>query len=158
MVRAASTFDHAILFMVFCLAARHCFSGCILSLSSAAFMAFSIISVDEAVFMAMGAFWIVIATLSFAFFVITTNPLSRVISHLILDPQTGYFRMMIRDAARNCIALAPVTGYAYELLRYPRWGCHLATPFVAVWRPNVHFVISDKYSDTSLLTHRKFAI
>jgi hypothetical protein len=137
-VRAASTFDHAILFGVFCaltaaillyweqsllrrsLAVSICFLGCLLSLSSAAVMTFSMVLAAYTYDRLMrrhswrwGAFWVVIGTLSFAFFVVAANPLSWVISHLTLDPQTGYFRMMIWDAALSYIAQAPLVGHAY---------------------------------------------
>jgi hypothetical protein len=102
----------------------------------------------RAVFMAMGTFWIVIATLSFAFFVMTTNPLIWVISHLILDPQTGYFRMRIWDAASNYIALAPVTGYAYEFHKDILDGALIPVGYSIRCGlvSNVHFVLSDKCS------------
>jgi hypothetical protein len=140
MVRAASTFDHAILFGVFCaltaaillyweqgllrrsFAVGICVLGCLLSLSSAAIMTVSIVLAAYTYDRLMGrhswrwgAFWIVISALGFAFCMVATDPLGWVISHLTLDPQTGYFRMMIWDAAFTYIAQAPLTGYAYEL-------------------------------------------
>jgi hypothetical protein len=140
-VRATSTFDHAILFGVFCaltaaillyweqsllrrsLAVSICFLGCILSLSSAALMAFLIALAAYAYDQSMrryswrwGAFWVVAGTLGFASVVVLENPLNWVISNLTLDPQTGYFRIMIWETASAYIARSPVTGYAYELL------------------------------------------
>ena len=138
-VRAASTFNHPILLGVFCaltaaillywektllrrsVAAGLCFLGCILSLSSAAFMAFSIILVAFIYDQLMrryswrwSAFWIMIGTLIFAVFVATAHPLNWVLSHLTLDPQTGYYRIMIWDTALTYIAQSPVIGYAYH--------------------------------------------
>ena len=139
-VRAASTFDHPILFGVFCaltaaillywertllrrsVAAGLCFLGCIVSLSSAAFMAFSIILVAFTYDQLLrryswrwSAFWITIGTLIFVVFVVTPHPLNWVLSHLTLDAQTGWFRMMIWDAALTYVAQSPVIGYGYKL-------------------------------------------
>jgi O-Antigen ligase len=139
-VRAASTFDHAILFGVFCastaaillywergflrrsFAVGVCLFGCILSQSSAALIAFSIALASFTYDRLMrryawrwNAFWMVIGASSLAFVAVSTNPLSWIISHLTLDPQTGYFRIMIWDAALSYIAQSPITGYAYEL-------------------------------------------
>ena len=140
-VRAASTFDHPILFGVFCavtaaillyseksllgrsVAVGICFLGCILSRSSAALMAFSIILAAFAYNQLMrrywwrwGAFWIIMGTLISVVSVVAAHPLSWVLSHLTLDPQTGFFRIMIWDAALTYIAQSPVIGYAYQLL------------------------------------------
>ena len=138
-VRAASTFDHPILFGVFCaltaaillywertllrrsVAAGLCFLGCILSLSSAAFMAFSIILIAFTYDQLLrryswrwSAFWITIGTLIFVVFVVTPHPLNWVLSHLTLDPQTGYYRIMIWDTALTYIAQSAVIGYGYQ--------------------------------------------
>jgi hypothetical protein len=143
-VRAASTFNHPILFGVFCaltaaillywertflrrsVAAGLCFLGCILSLSSAALMAFPIILVAFAYDQLMrryswrwSAFWITIGTLIFVVFVVTEHPLNWVLSHLTLDPQTGYYRLMIWDTALTYIAQSPVIGYAYHFFNEP---------------------------------------
>ena len=140
-VRAASTFDHPILFGVFCaltaaillswekglprrsMAVSLCLLGCILSQSSASLMAFSIILAAFTYNQLMrryswrwGAFWIIIGALIFVVSVVTPHPLSWVVSHLTLDPQTGFFRIMIWDAALTYIAQSPVIGYAYQLL------------------------------------------
>jgi O-antigen ligase len=140
MVRAASAFDHEIAFGVFCaltaaillyweksllrrsLAAGLCFLGCILSFSSAALMAFTVILAAFTYDQLMkrhssrwGAFWIIIGALSFAVFVMSAHPLNWAVLHLTFDPQTGYFRMLIWETALNYIALSPITGYAYQL-------------------------------------------
>ena len=102
---------------------RFCFLGCILSLSSAALMAFGIALTTYTYDRLMKqflwrwpAFWIVMGTLIFTIFLVANHPLGWVISHLTLDPQTGYFRFMIWEAALAYIAQAPVTGHSYELL------------------------------------------
>jgi hypothetical protein len=140
MVRAASTFDHAILFGVFCavtaailifweeslfkrcMAVGFCFLGCFLSSSSASLMAISIAITAYLYDRALkqqssrwSLFWIALGLVAVTFFVVSTNPLSWIISHLTLDPQTGYFRMMIWDVALSYIGQSPLTGYAYEL-------------------------------------------
>ena len=139
-VRAMSTFDHPILFGVFCaltaaillywektllrrsVAAGLCFLGCISSLSSAALMAFSISLITFTYDQLLrryswrwSAFWITIGTLIFVVFVVAAHPLNWVLSHLTLDPQTGYYRKMIWDMALDYIAQSPVIGYAYHL-------------------------------------------
>ena len=62
------------------------------------------------------AFWVVIGILLFAVFVLTAHPLGWVLSHLTLDPQTGFYRIMIWDSALTYIAQSPVIGYAYQLV------------------------------------------
>jgi hypothetical protein len=139
LLRASSTFDHPILFGVFCaltaaillywektllgrsVAAGICFLGCILSLSSAALMAFSIILVAFTYDQLLrryswrwSAFWITIGTLTFAIFIVAAHPLNWVFSHLTFNPQTGYYRMMVWDVALTYIAQSPVIGYAYQ--------------------------------------------
>jgi hypothetical protein len=142
MLRAASTFDHEILFGIFCavtaaillyweesllrrsLAAGLCLLGCQLSLSSAALMAFAIVLVAFSYDRLMkryrwrwGAFWMVTGAAAFAIFILSANPLGWVLFYLTLDPQTGWFRVMIWEQASNYIALSPITGYGYQLLK-----------------------------------------
>ncbi|MBH5398263.1 O-antigen ligase family protein [Bradyrhizobium sp. CNPSo 4010] len=139
MVRAASTFDHAIAFGVFCaltapvflywekdllgrtLAAALCSLGCVLSGSSAALMAFAVVlaafSYDRLMMRyswRWSILWAIVAALGSAFFVVAQNPLGWIISHLTLDPQTGYFRMLIWEVGWSYVVLSPITGYAYE--------------------------------------------
>ena len=140
-VRAMATFDHPILFGAFCaltaaillywektllrrsVAAGLCFLGCILSLSSAALLAFSIIltafTYDQLLrrySWRWSAFWTTIGILISVVFVVTAHPLNWVLSHLTLDPQTAYFRKLIWDTALTYIAQSPVIGYAYHNL------------------------------------------
>jgi hypothetical protein len=144
MVRAASTFDHEILFGVFCaatagillywertllrrsLAVGFCLLGCILSLSSAAVIAFAIVLATFSYDQLMeryrwrwGALWTVTGAVAFAFFVALPHPLSWILSHLTLDAQTGWFRLMIWQLASDYIAQSPITGYAYQRLDNP---------------------------------------
>jgi hypothetical protein len=138
-VRAASTFDHEIAFGVFCalnaaiflywerrllpriLAAGLCLWGAMLAISSAALMAVAMIfgayTYDRLLkrySWRWGAFWMVTGTASLGFFVLSPDPLSWVLSHLTLDPQTGYYRIAIWEAAADYIARSPMIGYAYE--------------------------------------------
>lgn len=139
-VRAASTFDHEILFGVFCalsssvflyweqsalkraLIVGACFFGCLLSLSSAAVMAFLIVCGAYTYDQLMRRFswrwnvlWLLCGLLVSVFVMVAQKPLGWLISHLTFDPQTGYFRMMIWDAGLSYIAQAPLFGYGYEL-------------------------------------------
>lgn len=138
-VRAASTFDHEILFGVFCaltagillyweksllrrtLAAGLCLWGTILSLSSAALMAIAMIFGFYTYDRLLGryswrwvAFWVVTGTASFVFSILSAHPLGWILSNLILDPQTGYYRISIWDAALDYVVRSPIVGYAYE--------------------------------------------
>jgi hypothetical protein len=140
-VRAMSTFNHPILFGAFCaltaaillywektllrrsVAAGLCFLGCILSLSSAALMAFSIIlaafTYDQLLrrySWRWSAFWIIMVMLIFVVFAAAAHPLNWVLSHLTIDPQTGYYRKLIWDVALTYIAQSPLIGYAYHQL------------------------------------------
>lgn len=139
-VRAASTFDHEILFGMFCaltssvflyweqstlkraLIVGACFLGCLLSLSSAAVIAFLIVGAAYTYDRLMRRFswrwnvlWLLCGLLVSVFVMAAQNPLGWLISHLTFDPQTGYFRMMIWDAGFSYIAQAPLFGYGYEL-------------------------------------------
>ena len=136
-IRAISTFSHPILMGTFCaivgvvvlftetnIARRWfyifvCLVGCVLSFSSAALMSFalatSVYVYDwqlcnyrwrwKALIAALFALWCVVM-------VSTNNPLGWVLSHLTLDPQSSYFRLLIWDAALERISQAPMTGYA----------------------------------------------
>ena len=140
MVRAASTFDHPILFGLFCaftaailiyweqsllrrsLFVSICFLGCILSLSSAAFISFSLIVMVYTYDQLMRRyswrwrfFWIVLVALIFALFIGANHPIGWAIRHFTLDSQTGWYRMVIWDTALAYIDRAPVTGYGYGL-------------------------------------------
>ncbi|WP_143035316.1 O-antigen ligase family protein [Bradyrhizobium sp. Rc2d] len=137
--RASSTFDHPILFGVFCAvtaaillywektflgrsgAAGLCLLGCFLSLSSAALMASAIILIVFAYDQLFGryswrwsAFWVTLGASMLAVLVVTEHPLNWIFSHLTFNPQTGYYRAMVWDVALTYIAQSPVIGYGYE--------------------------------------------
>ncbi len=137
-MRATSTFDHAILFGTFCvvvaammlfsetnvlkriLYAGFCVIGIILSLSSSSMMAFAIV-LGTYIYSNMmrrlpwrwWACWAVVAVFALVIVVATNDPLGWVLSHLTLDPESGYFRLMEWNAAFYHISVSPWTGYAF---------------------------------------------
>ena len=138
-VRAASTFPHPILFGIFCAltaailmywetgamrrngAVALCFFGCVLSLSSAALMTFlmilAIFSYNQVLrrfWWRWLALWIGIGTLVLAVSLAAEHPLQWVLSHLTLDPQTGFWRILIWDTASAYVEQSPLVGYAYQ--------------------------------------------
>ena len=138
-LRAASTFDHPILFGIFCaltaaillyseknlsrrsVAFGVCFLGCMLAVSSAALMTISIVLAVFTYDRLMTryswrwvALWIATGVVGFVVLVVTEHPLSWIISHLTLDPQTGFFRIMLWDVGSTYIAQSPLFGYAYQ--------------------------------------------
>lgn len=139
-LRAAATFDHEILFGVFCALSSAvflywetsvfkrlsivgvCFVGCLLSFSSAAVMAFFLVLAAymyDKLMRRFGwrwkVFWLLCGLFVAVFVAVAQHPLGWLISHLTFDPQTGYFRMIIWDAGFSYIAQAPLFGYGYEL-------------------------------------------
>jgi O-Antigen ligase len=138
-VRATSTFDHAILFGTFCvvvaammlfseanvlkrvLYAGFCVIGIMLSLSSSSMMAFAI-ALGTYIYSNMmrrlpwrwWACWAVVAVFALVIVVATNDPLGWVLSHLTLDPESGYFRLMEWNAAFYHISVSPWTGYAFH--------------------------------------------
>src|SRR5262249_55307864 len=99
-----------------------CLLGCFLSLSSAALMSFSIILAAFTYDRLMKQyswrwipFWVAIVSLILAISILVEHPLSSILSHLTLDPETGFYRLMIWDQATIFIAQSPVFGYAYQL-------------------------------------------
>jgi O-Antigen ligase len=137
-VRAASTFDHEILFGVFCavvaaillyweqsllrwsLAISLCSLGCILSLSSAAVMALSMILIGYTYDRLMRRYswrwtlaWAIAGVLILALILMANHPLNWIILHATFDPQSGYYRYLIWGTAIDYIARAPLTGYGY---------------------------------------------
>lgn len=137
MVRATASFDHPILFGVFCsivagiflfwerttgkrvLWVGICFAGCALSQSSASFLCLMLIVVAFAYERIMSgvaarwtAFWGAALLFIVAVILVTDNPLGWIISHLTLDPETGYYRILIWEKAFQFISYNPITGYA----------------------------------------------
>ena len=141
MVRAASTFDHAILFGVFCaltaailihwekgpmqrsLSVSICFLGCVLSFSSAAIMTVFIVLATYTYDQMLGrfswrwnVFWLVLGTFLLSLFVVSNDPLSWILRHFTLDPQTGFYRIWIWNSALVYIPQSPMVGYGHELI------------------------------------------
>lgn len=138
MVRATASFDHAILFGTFCsvvgaillysetnslkrfLYVGLCLTGAFLSLSSSSLMAFAIIFFTYAYDRVMKqyqwrwtAVWTVFGLFLLCVMLVTNNPLGWVLSHLTLDPESGYFRLLEWEAAFFHISRSPWSGHAF---------------------------------------------
>ncbi|MCK1328790.1 MULTISPECIES: O-antigen ligase family protein [unclassified Bradyrhizobium] len=138
MIRASSTFDHPILFGSFCAltaavllyaertAGRRifwtclCVVGCLLALSSAATIALAVVLSVYAFDWSLKRYqwrWAgllgVGSVLTLFSFAVSNNPMTWVISHLTIDPQTGFYRILIWDAATERIAQSPITGHGF---------------------------------------------
>lgn len=138
MVRAASTFDHAILFGAFCsivaailfyseanvlkrvMYTGVCLMGAILSLSSSSLMGFAIILATYSYDTLLRSYpwrwsacWAAIGAGLLVIIIVTNKPLGWVLSNLTLDPDSGYFRLLIWDASIFQISAAPWTGHAF---------------------------------------------
>jgi len=136
-VRAVSTLEMAELYGTFCVAAASiflfidrkpskyfwaafCLFGCVLALSSGPLLAFALTIAFFAYDRLFGRFrwrWKLITTL-FALFLVavfslSAKPLSWLVSHLTLDPATGYFRIYVFDYVTDQIALRPLAGYGF---------------------------------------------
>jgi O-Antigen ligase len=137
-VRATSTFDHAILFGTFCavvaamllysetnvmkrfLWVGFCFFGIILSLSSSSLMAFAIMlgtytygGLTRRFPWRWWACWMVFGALALVILPATNDPLGWVLTHLTLEPESGYFRLQEWNSAFYQISLSPWTGHAF---------------------------------------------
>jgi hypothetical protein len=138
-VRAASTFDHAILFGGFsCIVGTillHsisklpkrvfyvglCLLGSILSWSSSSLMAFFIVFAAFAYNRIMHSyskrwlfFWAILSVILLAFFVASNNPMGWIVSHLTLDIETGYYRFMIWDAVFAKLPESTIFGFGFN--------------------------------------------
>jgi hypothetical protein len=134
-VRATSTFDHPILFGTFCsiMAAillyseessgsRHfyvslCVVGCLVALSSAPLLGLGIIIATycyDYFFKRYSGRWRLLMYVSLgglgAVFVFSNNPIGWLIRNLTLDPQTGYWRIMIWDLGLGVVSAHPFIG------------------------------------------------
>jgi hypothetical protein len=49
-------------------------------------------------------------------FAASNHPIGWIISHMTFDPSSGFYRILIWDAAFVKIAQAPITGFAFDLL------------------------------------------
>jgi hypothetical protein len=137
-IRATSTLDHPISYGVFCTFAVAiflyaeqrsvqrlffvvlCAFGCMISQSSAAYLSLALVlavySYDR---LLMRFHWrwqlmgTALATFIALIFLLSNKPVSWLVSHLTLDPETGYFRIMIWDVATAQIALSPIVGFGF---------------------------------------------
>lgn len=140
-VRAASTLDHPILFGTFCaisaalllnseqrtpnriLWAGTCFAGCLLSKSSAGLLSFLIVifaygyeSVMKVYRWRWKLFWSVVVSIVAVIFVVANHPIGWAISHMTIDPVSGFYRILIWDAAFAKMAEAPFTGFGFNVV------------------------------------------
>jgi O-antigen ligase len=138
-IRATSTFDHPILFGAFCAFASAiflfwetsvsrkvfystlCLFGCFLSQSSASLMCFVLIHGAYVYEQVLGKvrgrwalFWMAIAGLLAVVIAVSNHPLGWVISHLTFDPESGYYRILIWEAALDRIAQSPYLGFTID--------------------------------------------
>jgi hypothetical protein len=97
-----------------------CFFGCLLSISSGPLGAFAIAVASYAYDRMLKRFswrWKVyvatIAGLIAAVYLISKNPTDWLITHLTLDPATGYFRVYVFDYAFDQIAIYPLKGWGF---------------------------------------------
>jgi hypothetical protein len=137
-VRAASTIEMAELFGTVCCAAGSIFLflessksaryfwaglsffGCILSLSSGPILAFAIIISSYVYDLLLRQYawrWKlvngVLALFLLMIFIVTERPVSWLLSHLTLDPSTGYFRMYVFQYIAQQINQSPLVGYGF---------------------------------------------
>ena len=143
-IRATSTLDHPILLGVFCalvnvillfwerstggrlLSSFVCLAGCIFSQSSAALMAYVLgvaaYSYDHLMRQTparWSLFWLVFGCAVGALFLLSEHPIGWLVSHLTLDPESGYFRMLIWNLAFERIDQSPLFGYSFQLFNEP---------------------------------------
>lgn len=141
--RAISTFDHPILYGVFCALAAAivlfsttsavkrlswaclCLFGGLLSLSSAAVMGMALVMSSYAYDRMLYRWawrWPLLWTGAGVFLVavtaLTNNPLSWLLSHATLEPQTGFYRLMIWDAVSAQVWQSPLTGAGFVTFGY----------------------------------------
>lgn len=141
--RAIATFDHPILYGVFCSLAAAivlfsttspikrlswaclCFFGGLLSLSSAAVMGMVLVVSSYVYDRLLCRFpwrWHLLWTGAGMFLVavtaVTNNPLSWLLSHATLEPQTGFYRLMIWDAVSAQVWQSPLTGAGFVTFGY----------------------------------------
>lgn len=138
-IRATATFDHAILLGAFCCVtgaillhsesspARRlffgsaCLFGAVLSWSSSALMGFVMVAVAAAYNASLGHFakrwvflWLGVTIIGVAFFLSSQHPMGWIISHMTLDPVTGYYRLMIWDAVFAKLPDSPIFGFGFN--------------------------------------------
>jgi hypothetical protein len=139
LVRATSTFPVAEIYGLFCCAigallvfferktssrirwVGFCLFGCFLSLSSGPILTFALILMFYAYDRLLKSWlfrWKALTIVTAAFigsvFLLAPSPVSWFVSHMTLDPQTGYFRMYVFDYAFHNISLSPIVGYGFR--------------------------------------------
>jgi hypothetical protein len=193
-IRATATLDHPILLAVlFAISSAIflfstlpvlqrlflifvCVSGCVFAQSSAGIMAWMIglasFTYDQMLrtfSRRWTVFWGIFATFAVVVISVTNAPLGWIITHLTLDPESGYFRYLIWNVAIDRISDAPWVGYAFNSLNNPIldatvdsvWlvsGLHYGLPTVvflflanlaAIWPPK-------RRRDGSISEHRRY--
>jgi hypothetical protein len=98
-----------------------CFFGCVLSMSSAPLISFVIVVSVYSYDRIMRRYpwrWHVLViglcALLAVVFGVANKPVSWIVSHLTLDPSTGYFRVATWDSAFYYIGLSPYVGFGFE--------------------------------------------
>jgi hypothetical protein len=143
-LRATSTFDHAILFGAFCSVVANmmlysernvihrvlwvslCLYGCILSWSSSGLMSSFLVLAFYSYNRLMKNYswrWRALCLISILiasiYVLVSNNPMGWIMSHLTLDPESGYWRFMEWDAAASKISESPLAGFGTQLLNQP---------------------------------------
>jgi hypothetical protein len=154
LLRADATFEHPILFGTFCsllfpvllfwtrtgakrvLFAGLCLAGVIASITSVALLgfliAFGLYAYNHMLRRFAGRWkvlWTLVCIGVVAVYGATNDPLGWLITHLTYDPESGYFRFLIWQAAIPYVVAAPLTGYAYT----PFNNAILDTTVDSVW-------------------------
>jgi hypothetical protein len=139
-IRATATLDHPILLGVFfalvnvillfwergtaqrILSSSICLAGCFLAQSSAGLMAYVLgvatYSYDHLMRQIPARwtlFWSAVGCAVGMVFLFSAHPIGWLISNLTLDPQSGYFRILIWNAAFERIDQSPLFGHSFQL-------------------------------------------
>jgi hypothetical protein len=100
-----------------------CFFGCLLSISSGPIMAFAVMVatyVYDRMFKQFAWRWraygMIVLGFVAAVYLISNNPTDWLVSHLTLDPATGYFRIAVFDYSYDQIAVHPYKGWGFGLI------------------------------------------
>ena len=140
-VRAASTIQMAELYGTFCCVAASVFLflegnkrarywwagfslfGCFLAISSGPLLVFVLVVtfyVYDQLFHRYATRWKLINVVFLCFiaivFVAAKHPLSWVVSHVTLDPETGYFRLYVFEYVSQQISLSPMVGHGFNAI------------------------------------------
>lgn len=140
-VRAQSTIEDAELFGTLCCVAGSlclyigstgirkflwvgfCFFGCLLAISSGPLLAFALAlgtygydRVLRQFSWRWKAYVLTLIALLAAVFFVAKSPVAWLVSHLTLDPSTGYFRLYVFDWAFDQIAVHPLKGWGFGLI------------------------------------------